>query len=64
MTKRKKATSLNSINAFLGRDKLNICERCESKRPPEELNYEAKIHHGAHKLECIDRKACGKRKKK
>jgi len=51
-----------NINKMLGEGKPNICDICQSKRKPEE--NEAKIHHGAWKLECIDRKSCERRKRK
>lgn len=41
-----------------------VCQTCGSRRPIGELNAEAITHHNAHKLECIDRKACERRKRK
>lgn len=38
------------------------CIRCGAMMRLDELNEEAFIHHGAHGLECKDRKACGRRK--
>ena len=52
------------INNTISKGKPNICDTCKTKRKPEELNYEAEIHHGATKLECIDMKACERRKRK
>lgn len=43
--------------------KLSICNRCEQLRPKGELNVEGSIHHGT-PLECLDRKACERRKRK
>ena len=55
---------MKSINAELGEGKSNICEYCGRRRLPEELNYEAMIHHGAVDLRCIDRKSCERAKRK
>lgn len=41
-----------------------LCARCNTLRPVEEINTEAVIHHNAKQLECIDRKACTERIKK
>ncbi len=53
-----------TINSELGKGKPNICDYCKGKMEPHELNYEAKIHHGAIDLRCINRKSCEKRKKR
>lgn len=42
----------------------SACVRCGRVLPPGKLNYEAMIHHGARKLECIDRKDCERAKRK
>lgn len=34
------------------------CGRCGQVRAVGDLNYEALLHHGADKLECIDRYRC------
>ena len=41
-----------------------LCATCHTLRPTGELNIEAISHHNAHKIECIDRKACERRKRK
>ena len=46
------------------RARTGACATCRSERPADELNYEAQIHHNANKLECIDRKACERRKRR
>lgn len=54
-----------NINEQLGKiHKNNTCYICKSQMPYKDLNYEAKIHHNADYLECINRKECNKRKKK
>lgn len=40
-----------------------VCEHCGTKRPAEELNYEAHIHHRS-AIKCFDTKACERRKRK
>ena len=39
------------------------CRRCGSPRPRQEINVEGVIHFGG-RLECIDRKACERRRRK
>lgn len=40
------------------------CERCGRIVPVESLNFEARIHHGAREVVCLDRKACNRARKK
>jgi len=40
------------------------CGRCETMRLTEELNIEGCIHHDKQYPECLDRKACERRKRK
>lgn len=47
-----------------GHKHLAKCDLCGSFMPSNDLNYEAQIHHRAQQLECMDRKACGRRKRK
>ena len=42
---------------------LRRCATCGQMRPTGELNIEATLHHNAHKVECIDRHACERRKR-
>ena len=58
-----KKGKLSEINEILGKGEMNRCDYCRSLRVARELNYEAKIHHGAKDLRCIDRKKCEKRKR-
>ncbi len=46
----------------MGTTKLSEkCARCGTFRPQNELNHEARIHHSARQVECVDRKACTRR---
>ena len=40
------------------------CETCGRWTLLAELNQEAVIHHGARKLECLDRKTCERKKRR
>jgi hypothetical protein len=40
------------------------CALCGRAGPCGTLNVEAVIHHGARGVECIDRKACNRRRRK
>lgn len=40
------------------------CDRCGATLPASQLNNEARIHHGARELLCIDRRACERRARK
>jgi len=42
---------------------MATCKRCGRRMPITQLNAEAIHHHGAHVLECIDRKECERAKK-
>lgn len=42
---------------------MKVCGRCGSIQKEEELNTEGRIHHGR-PVECKDRKACERRKRK
>lgn len=59
---------MSKFNARLGRSRYGgdtkTCATCGSDRPHGELNYEARTHHNARRLECIDRKACERRKRR
>jgi hypothetical protein len=60
--------STESINTTLGRLRTGLdhgyCRCCDTKQSHSNLNWEALVHHGAKRLECIDRKACERRKRK
>lgn len=56
-----------STNERIGRARggeVGHCATCRYLVPHGALNYEAAIHHGAGKIECIDRKACERRKRR
>lgn len=59
---------MSELNTRLGEARhggqTRMCAACGSDRPHGELNYEAQIHHNARRLECIDRKACERRKRR
>lgn len=40
------------------------CERCGRIVPVESLNFEAITHHRVRVVECLDRKACNRAKRK
>lgn len=40
------------------------CPRCLRDFPPEDLNLEATVHHGASEALCKDRKACERARRK
>lgn len=69
-TARRIQQKANSVNinetvgyAFCGAPN-NFCDVCGSLLPNAALNYEARVHHNARRLECIDRQACERRKRK
>ena len=64
MKKPKSIFRLISINEILGESKPNYCALCGRKRLPEQLNYEAMIHHQERVLRCIDSKSCERVKRK
>lgn len=40
------------------------CEMCKSRRPENEINIEARVHHDAKIYRCYNQVACRKRRKK
>lgn len=58
---------MHNINVWVGKHRTGrdtyACSTCGSERPHDELNWEGNIHHGT-KVECIDRKACERRRRK
>ena len=45
-------------------DALSTCARCGRLVPRHSLNLEARIHHGARALECLDRRECERARRK
>jgi hypothetical protein len=52
---------MNDINEKWG---YTSCQRCKKQKHPSELNAEARHHHGALEVICLDRKSCERNVKK
>lgn len=55
---------LKVIRKVLSTCDFGVCQICWSCRPSRELNFDAIGYYGAPQVECIDRKACERRKGK
>lgn len=43
---------------------MKVCDYCKTPMSREKLNIEAKLHHGADDIRCVDRRSCERRKRK
>lgn len=61
----KKYKDVSFNESLKGKDRYFFyCGICKSRRPENEINIEARVHHDAKIYRCLDQLACKKRRKK